>query len=411
MSGEVALSLEGVWKQFNRRGSGAPTLHAVLANPVGYWRERERFWALRDVNLTLRAGETVGVIGPNGSGKSTLLRLASGLGKPTRGRVVRRRSVGAMLSLGESFDGLLTGRENAVTALILAGYTRREAEGRLGEIVAFAELDEFFDDPVRTYSTGMTVRLAFAAAMSAEPEVLLIDEVLAVGDLRFQQKCVERLEELRTHGTTILFASHDESQVRAICERVVWLAHGHVQAYGDPEEVYAAYKDATRAETERRAAAVAADVGRDRDGLRMNENRFGTLEVEVVDVRILPSILRRAPSSGPNPIRIEIDLHPHVTVEDPIVVISLHRLRDGGKVLDVNTAADGITLGRLERPTTVTLRLDRFDAEAGAYRFDVGVFEASWSYAYDYHWQAYDFDLVDAGMDGTFGPSRGWSLG
>ena len=177
-----------------------------------------------------------------------------------------------MMTLGESFDPLLTGRENAVTAGIVSGYTRREVERKLDEIVAFAELDEFFDHPIRTYSDGMRMRLAFAVAISNEPELMLIDEVLAVGDLRFQNKCFERLQELQERGATILLASHDQEQIAELCTRVLWLAHGRMQAYGTPEEVYDAYRDAMQAETERRLTTVAHSAPSE---TTTAENRFG----------------------------------------------------------------------------------------------------------------------------------------
>src|SRR5262249_8474296 len=158
--------------------------------------------------------------------KSTLLRLIGGLGRPTRGRISRGHAVGAMMTLGESFDPLLTARENAVTAGIVAGYTRRQAEAKLEEIAAFAELEEVMEVPIRTYSDGMRLRLAFSVAISADPEIMLIDEVLAVGDLRFQEKCFERLRELQARGTTIVLASHDQTQVSRLADRALWLAHG-----------------------------------------------------------------------------------------------------------------------------------------------------------------------------------------
>jgi lipopolysaccharide transport system ATP-binding protein len=310
-----------------------------------------------------------------------------------------------MLSLGESLNPLLTGRENAITAGILAGFRRREIVARLDEIAAFAELEEFFVRPLRVYSDGMRVRLAFSVAISARPEVFLIDEVLAVGDVRFQDRCFARLAELQEAGTTIVLASHDESQVKRLCGRAVWLAGGRVQAAGPPDEVYERYNNAMRAETERRATAIGAKpaAAADADGAA----RFGTYEVEIAAVRVLPGELRHgSPSSGPA-VRIEVDLVPHTPVDDPIVGVSLHRVADYSKVIDVTTEADGMRLGRLSGPRTVTLELDRLDVPGGSYRVDVGVYERSWSYVYDYHWHAYPLDVQTRGEG--FGPVRRWS--
>jgi lipopolysaccharide transport system ATP-binding protein len=310
-----------------------------------------------------------------------------------------------MMSLGQSFDPLLTGRENAVTAGILAGYTRKQAFAKLDEIVEFAELREFFDLPTRTYSDGMRMRLAFSVAISVRPEILLIDEVLSVGDLRFQDKCVDSLRALQDRGCSITFASHDEDHVRRLCNRVVWLANGRIKAWGSPDEVYEQYRTAMHAETDRRIAATTV-APRHGGGLRIDENRFGTLEVEIADVRVEPISVQRSPAAGHSPVRIEIDLDPRVAVEDPIVSVSLRRDADGDMPVDVNTAADGVRLGRLERHTTVALVLDRLDLPPGTYRLDVGVYEAEWSHVYDYHWQAYPLEVRGGGSG--FGPGRTW---
>jgi len=403
---EIAIRVEGVSKRFTRRGPRPSTIKQVAAHPLGHLR-RDRFWALQDVSLTVEVGETVGVIGANGSGKSTLLRLIAGLGKPTRGRIARYRGVDAMLSLGDTFDPYLTGRENAITAGILAGHRQREIVARLDEVVRFAELEDFFERPLRTYSDGMRLRLAFAVAISAEPEVLLVDEVLSVGDLRFQEKCFERLEQLQERGTTVLLASHDEQQVRRLCRRVVWLARGRVQAQGDPEEVYDAYRTAMRAQTERRSSALRLGSDLQAENPAPGHERYGTFEVEIRSVRVQPSAVRSGEPGG-TPVTVEIELDPRVPVDDPIVVVSLHRVADYAKVLDVSTEGDGAGLGRLERPRTLVLTLDRVDAEPGSYRFDVGIFERSWAYVYDYRWHAYPFEIV-AGQAG-FGPPRRWRL-
>jgi lipopolysaccharide transport system ATP-binding protein len=401
---EVVLDIQGIWKRYTRRGHGQRTLKRTLLSPSDLLR-RDRFWALQDINLHVESGETVGLIGANGSGKSTLLRLVGGLGRPTRGRIQRFRNVGAMMTLGESFDPLLTGRENAVTAGIVSGYTRREVERKLDEIVAFAELDEFFDHPIRTYSDGMRMRLAFAVAISNEPELMLIDEVLAVGDLRFQNKCFERLQELQKGGATILLASHDQEQIAELCTRVLWLAHGRMQAYGTPDEVYDAYRDAMQAETERRLTSVVHSAP---NGSTTAENRFGTREVQIAAVRFDPQRLGRATPDGTMPLRLEIDLVPTAPVQDPIVSVSLRRVADASMVLDVNTAGDNIRLGLVDKPMTIGLALDRLDLEPGSYRFDVGVYEQDWGCVYDYHWQAYPFELSGGASTG-FGPRRRWT--
>jgi lipopolysaccharide transport system ATP-binding protein len=397
----VVLQVAGVSKRFVRRAPRPPTLKRAVLEGLGRRGPREAFWALRDVDVELRAGETLGLIGANGSGKSTLLRLVAGIGRPTRGRIVRHRRVDAMLSLGESFDLRLTGRENALTGAILAGFSRRDARARLDEIVAFAELGRFLDEPLRTWSEGMRLRLAFAVATATHPELLLIDEVLSVGDVQFQAKCLERARELQARGVALVLASHDEEQVRRFCERVVWLVGGRVRAEGRPDEVYAAYRGALLAETAERAGGSPAAPRHARPHLRLGENRFGTLEVEIAEVRIAHE--REGRSAR---VRVDVDLDPRVEVRQPIVAVALHRIADGRKILDVNTQGDGVTLEKLAGPTRVALCLEPLDLEPGAYRVDVGVYEARWSYVYDYHWQAYELE-VHADRDAP-GPPRRW---
>ncbi len=399
---EPAVSVDGVSKRFLRPESRPTTFKEVLANPFAHLRG-DSFWALRDVNLTVGGGETLGVIGANGSGKSTLLRLIGGVGRPTRGRIVRTRPIDAMLSLGELFDPLLTGRENAVTAGILGGETRKQVQGRLDDIAAFAELEEFLDVPLKAYSDGMRLRLAFAVAATTAPDMLLIDEILSVGDIRFQAKCLDRLEELQRQGTTIVFATHDEEQVRRLCDRVVLLAHGTVQTVGPPEAVFETYREAMRVETERRSGpARASDGGED-------SNRFGTRQIEAASVHVVPHRRRTGETRTEDPLRIEIELVPREPVDDPVIGVTLHRAADGAKVIDVSTDADGVTLGHVNAPLRVVLEFDRLDLEPGSYRFDVGVYERDWAYVYDYHWQLYELH-VGQSTRGGYGPPRRWTV-
>jgi homopolymeric O-antigen transport system ATP-binding protein len=390
---EAVLDIQDVWKQFDRRGAGAPQVTRWLGR-----RQRDVFWALRGLSFTVAPGEMFGIVGANGSGKSTLLRLIGGVGRPTRGRIASRREVGAVLTLGDAFDPLLTGRENALTAALVAGFTRREAAAMLDEISEFAELEDAFDYPLRTYSDGMGVRLAFSVAMSIDPEILILDEVLAVGDARFQARCYDRLETLRADGRTVLLTSHDAAQLERLCDRALWLAHGEIAGRGTPSDVLDAYKNAMRLETERRAHAL---PGTEAEGAA--ESRFGTQEIEITDVAVLGS-----PDAADSAVGLRITLLPHTPVYEPIVGVSLHRVVDGMKVLDVSTLGDRTTLGRVGVPTTLELWFDRLDIEAGHYRFDVGVYERGWSAVYDYHWQAYPLEVLP--QSSGFGPPRRWRV-
>jgi len=204
---------------------------------------REPFWALRNLDLQVAAGEFLGLIGPNGSGKSTLLRIIAGIFRPTSGQVVVRGSVVPMIELGAGFHPELSGRENVHLSTSLFGLSTREADGILRAIVEFAGLESFIDVPVKNYSTGMHARLGFAIAVHLDPDIVLVDEVLAVGDEAFQQKCIQRMEEMRRAGKTIVLVSHGLESVQKMCDRAALLVHGRLVESGDPEAVIRRYRD------------------------------------------------------------------------------------------------------------------------------------------------------------------------
>lgn len=236
------ISLQGLGKQFPRYHADRPrTLQEAVVSGLRRLGPTERFWALREVSFSLPPGRMVGLIGSNGAGKSTLLRLIGGIGKPDEGRVEINGRLGALLDLGAGFHPDLTGRENVFINGVISGLTRREVAERFDEIVAFAELEEFINSPLRTYSTGMQMRLGFAIAVHIEPEILLIDEVLAVGDLAFQSKCLNRIEQFKALGATIILVSHDMTSIRQLCDEVVWLRRGRIAAYGPTDDVVDKY--------------------------------------------------------------------------------------------------------------------------------------------------------------------------
>ena len=207
----------------------------------------EKFWALTDLSLSIAPGEAVGIIGRNGAGKSSLLKVVSAVLEPTKGRCDVRGRVAPILELGTGFDSELTGRENIFLNALLLGRTRREVQEKADSIVEFSELAAFIDSPLRTYSTGMVARLGFAIATAWVPEVLILDEVMAVGDSAFNQKCLDRFELFRRSGTTVLLVTHAPDIVRSSCTRCVWLAGGKLVADGPPEEVLSGYLESAAA--------------------------------------------------------------------------------------------------------------------------------------------------------------------
>jgi len=232
-----ALRLAGVSKKYRLFRSPAARLReALLRRP-----EHEEFWALRDVSLTLDRGRTLGVLGMNGSGKSTLLQIIADVLDPSAGTVEVNGRVAALLELGAGFNPELSGRENVVTNARLLGLSRREAEARLAEVQDFADIGPHFEQPVKTYSSGMFMRVAFATAICVDPDILIIDEALAVGDAKFQEKCFRRMKRFQAGGRTILFVTHDRASVAQLCDEAVLLHHGRIVARGAPADVVAVY--------------------------------------------------------------------------------------------------------------------------------------------------------------------------
>jgi ABC-type polysaccharide/polyol phosphate transport system ATPase subunit len=237
----VAIQLTDVAVRYTRPRERIRTLKEYAIRRLKRRVVYEDFQALHDLNLEIRPGETVGVIGRNGAGKTTLLRLIARVITPTTGRVVVVGRIAPLLELGIGLHGELTGRENILLQGALLGFSRSEMRRRMDRIIEWSELSEFIDSPIRTYSTGMSARLAFSVASDVDPDILLVDEVFAVGDERFQMKCQERMENFRKAGKTILFVSHALEQVRAACQRTVWVHEGQVVKDSDTASVTDAY--------------------------------------------------------------------------------------------------------------------------------------------------------------------------
>lgn len=388
-----AITVTGVGKRYRQDPGGRTRTLRTLPQ----WRARTDHWALREVSFDVGRGETVGLIGGNGSGKSTMLRLLAGLTRPTEGQISVHGRASGLLSLGDGVHPLLSGEENAFTLGLLGGLTAKQARARMPQVAAFAELESQMDQPLRTFSSGMRLRLAFATAIAVEPEILLVDEILSVGDLRFQEKCLSRLEEMQAGGVTIVVTSHFMDQIRRLCSRVVWLSGGQRRAIGATEEVVERYERAMTDNVPRETAADGAV-------------RMGTGEVEITGVRLLDGDGRPTGRivSG-HGLVVEVEYLAHETVPDAIFGVSAHT-EDGERCFDFSTAADGHVVGRLAASGCVRLHLDRLDLVGGRYRLDVGIYEADWDRPYDYRWRAYPFEVVGATSPGPLGPPHRWSL-
>jgi lipopolysaccharide transport system ATP-binding protein len=379
------LVVEGVSKRF-RTTRWRPTLKESLLQRItgGGQASDEEVWALRDVSFEVARGDAFGIVGHNGAGKSTLLRLLCGVGRPTSGRVRRQGHVHGLLELGSGFHGDLTGRENLRTGGILSGFTEREVRSREDDIIAFAELEETIDQPVRTYSSGMYLRLAFAVATHFDPDVLVVDEVLAVGDARFQAKCLERLRAFRTGGGTLVITSHVAEHLKALCDEVLVLEDGRVVMSGDPEEAMQCYEDVLTRRTERRAAALGADP---RQLVGDHGSRHGTGEALIKAVRLLDAAGRPLEQlrSG-DELAVEIEFERAPAIGDVALTLAIHR--EGAKAFELSLESVTAAIGALDdRRSVLRCRLPSVPLLPGPYWVNVGLYPSDWSVVYDYHWQ------------------------
>ncbi|EFO81435.1 ABC transporter related protein [Oscillochloris trichoides DG-6] len=405
----IAITVTNLGKRFRRQGANAPTSFKELFTRGLRGLKAETFWGLREVNFSIASGRTIGIIGRNGAGKSTLLRLVGGVGRPDTGTVKMSGRIGALLDLGAGLHPELTGRENVYVAGVISGMTRAEVSRRFADIVAFAELEDFIDSPLRTYSTGMRMRLAFAVAVHIDPQILLIDEVLAVGDIAFQRKCLERIAQFKQQGCTILIVSHDSSQIQNLCDEVIWLRDGKVAMHGPTEQVLEAYT-AFMGQSARQNTPDIADQVTGGHTLKAGVNRFGSQSVQIRAVRLrdakgMPVTNMESGAA----LRVEVDYHAPTPISGVLASITIDRV-DGHVCLDTNTEAGGVDLPDLHGAGSLALQIDRLELSAGEYLLSVGLYEQNWASTYDYHWQAYPFSITLAPTSkGVLAPPLRWS--
>jgi lipopolysaccharide transport system ATP-binding protein len=346
----------------------------------------DMLWALHEVSFVLQTGETVGLIGANGAGKSTALKLISRVIMPTEGRVRVNGRVAALLELGTGFHPELSGRDNIFLSGALAGMRRTEMARKFASIVDFSELESFIDVPVKHYSSGMFARLAFAVSIHLEPEILLVDEVLAVGDQDFQRKCLDRIALLQRSGVSVCFVSHGLDTVRKLCSRAIWFDHGCVKADGPAESVVNRYLDHVLSDEERRLAGAAA--------LDANQ-RWGSRKVEITGVRFSDSQNheRRVYATGETLV-VHIDYRSAAPVASPVFGIAIHR-QDGVHICGPNTAFSGFDLPTVHGTGTVTYALPDLPLLDGLYQVTAAVVNHADTEVFDYHDRAYMIRVVN----------------
>ena len=422
-----------VYRHYGRRKSFGTVKSALLSGSIlRQLKPSDAFEALKGVSFDVPAGSTFGIIGRNGSGKSTMLKLIAGIGKPTSGTVDVRGRVSALIELGAGFHPEISGRENVFINGMMLGLSKREIAQRFDEIVAFAEIEEFIDAPVKTYSSGMYMRLGFSVAIHVDPDVLLVDEVLAVGDEAFTHKCFDKLADLRRRGRSILLVTHSLDLVTRFCDKALWLDAGEARAHGDPRRVVDAYlMDVARSEdvalarthhqlpAERTAVPEADATTAPPDGhpheppdmFKASEGRWGTQEAEIVSVDLIrgDGTAAHVFQSG-DAVDIRLKVVAHEPLTDFVFGVGIFN-SDGVCCYGTNTLIEGAQPGELRGAGDVTFHLERLDLVDGTYKLDVAVHRENGA-PYDYHRQLHAFRVTSRLKDtGVFRPAHRWSFG
>jgi ABC-type polysaccharide/polyol phosphate transport system ATPase subunit len=423
-----------VYRRYSRRRQFSTLKSALLSRSlIGNLRPDETFPAVRNVTFSVPKGRTLGVIGRNGSGKSTLLKLVAGITKPSSGTVDVQGRISALIELGAGFHPEISGRENVFINGIMLGLTKREVTRRFDEIVDFAEMKEFIDAPVKTYSSGMYMRLGFAVAIHVDPDVLLVDEVLAVGDEGFTHKCLDKFAEFKRRGKTILLVTHSLGLVERFCDEALWMDSGEMKGIGDPKRVVGAYitdvevsEEHQLAAADARAHGSASVVSPDEpasavlpdhpietaegpaDMFRATEGRWGSREVEITDVQLQgPTGDAGHVFHSGEPLTVRIALRSPVAIDDFVIGIGLFNA-EGICCYGTNTSIEELKGVRIFGDAEARFTIESLDLVEGTYKLDVAIHKFD-GYPYDYHRLLYTFRVKSRTKDvGIYRPKHEW---
>jgi ABC-type polysaccharide/polyol phosphate transport system ATPase subunit len=459
-----ATNVTKIYRRFAHRRQFATLKSALLRGTLlRDLRPDETFPAVRGVSFAVPKGSTYGIIGRNGSGKSTMLKMVAGITKPSEGTVTVDGRISALIELGAGFHPEISGRENVFINGIMLGLTKKEVARRFDEIVDFAELRDFIDAPVKTYSSGMYMRLGFAVAINVDPDVLLIDEVLAVGDEAFTHKCLDKFAEFRRRNKTILLVTHSLNLVEKFCDNVLWLDSGRIRGEGDPRRVVSAYiTDVAKTEQQDLAASDArarqraehaspttaaeahaagpagpasgGTVGQASSGtvgpasrgtvgpasrlpdeppadmFKSNEGRWGSREVEIAQVQLLDAseVPKQVFWSG-EPVTVEMVVRAHEPAEHVVFGVGIFNA-DGACCYGTNTDIEELEPARFSGEQRLRFRIESLDMVEGTYKLDVAAHRVD-GYPYDYHRLLYSFRVKSRTKDvGIYRPAHTWEF-
>ena len=392
-----AIRVDSLWKNFRLYHERNRYLKAAMLR--GRRARYEEFWALQDVSLTVAKGATVGVIGSNGSGKTTLLKCLTGIYTPERGSVHIEGNVAALLELGAGFHAELSGTENIYLNGSILGMSKKEIDNKFDSIVEFAGLEQFIDTPVKNFSSGMVVRLGFSIATHVEPEVLLIDEILAVGDQAFQRKSTEKIEQFRRDGRTILVVSHSLGLVQQLCDTAVWLEKGHVKMTGPASDVISEYTGTTYGNFAREDAS--------------SKTRWGSGEAQITQVTTLDASEQPIDTlSSGDEFRLRLELNSHVRIESPVLRVQMETM-SGELVWSTTTQRGTATLRVLDGPAVAMLQIPSLPLADGTYYVSVSITDATGATEFDHcqHWAKIHVVGGQPNDGGVVALPSSWSIG
>jgi len=375
MSSEIVISVKGINKSYNLYKSPQDRLKQALFNKNQYYKE---FQALKEITFDVFKGQTVGILGRNGSGKSTLLQIITGTLQPTNGHVYVNGRIAALLELGSGFNPDYTGRENVIMNGAIMGLTHQEILNNMDDIEAFAEIGDFIDRPVNTYSSGMFVRLAFASAIHANPEILIIDEALAVGDLKFQLKCIDKLKELKGRGITILFVSHDVYSVRNFCDHAIWMMDGTIHMRGDVNRVVDSYLDYMKVDKQERSS--------NNDGIFNSKESLSIEQVSFYDEYMNRTNVFNTGAV----VNVVVEYILKKELDGIVGGVALFDKNDT-YICGLNTKIDSVSLPTTPGHYQLGLTYDDLNLLPGTYYVDVGFFESTGVVPLDYKKRFHSF--------------------
>lgn len=401
----IVVTAKDIWKEFRVYHEKNQSIKEIFIKRKR--AEYEAFWALKDVSFAVKQGTTFGLIGENGSGKSTMLKILAKILRPNQGTVAINGKVSALLELGTGFHPELTGRENVYLNGSILGLSRKEIDNRFDDIVAFSELEQFIDTPVKTYSSGMYVRLGFAVATNVDPDILLIDEILAVGDEAFQRKSLDKLYELKRQKKTIIVVSHALSSIAEICDEAIWLDKGEIKAAGPARKVVATYLREVN-QKEEALSDLGDEVAREELGSRRGSGELQLKSVKLLDGQGQEKSIFKTGEK----LVFRMEYEAKRPIEKPVFGFTLYT-RSGVLCIGTNSRIFGLVPEKLIGSGVIEYEFEQLPLLGGDYELTVVVHDISGMHIFDSHDKSYRFRVsaVDNSDIGLFKSSGSWRMG